>query len=1241
MKHRTQGAARGQPAAGRLLSGLQCLLLALCCLLPGLLRAQTYSSASTPFALIDSSSHSKVGHNTSPHKFVAVSGCGTTPPVLDDTLSTLIPLGFSFVFGGTAYTEAHISTNGRLQFNNTTCGAGTAALGPPQTYPYGFPVAGMNGVLKIFGVDLDPTNLVDRPDYPSAGNKTPCSSINSCYISVATLGSAPSRQFVVTWKNVPEWVTASNTSGRFDLQIILNEDGSFVFQYGTISHGGTGSAQIGWQVSTSDYQVLTFGASTEPPPNTAILFYIPAPVAAYQFEEGGWASSTPGQVADASGLGRPGESIGNAQPLASGKVCRALDIPANASAAEVDAVKTGIDLSSAALGMQGAGMVAFWFRSNVDWDKGDAAQLLDAGTADGDWFFLARQASGRISFVVTDSLGAVHRVESAPQTFSAGTWVHLAIAWNYNGLPGANQDNLRLFINGTQVAISSFTSNGTINVRAAAIHLGDNPSGFADSSGTVNSANGQFDEVQIFNYLLSAAQLGTLMAASRSCTPLVFDHLEIRHASGNGVTCTPTVLSIRACKDAACTVAYTGGLAGRLRSSGTAAVFDNSGNGRGAGFAIPAGSSSVSKGLQVTSVGSALVGVNSVTITTQGAHGCNFGNPACTLSAADSGLLFDAPDMRAEASHPLAVSAVRKSDSSNACVPAFASVSKPVTFRCSYSNPASGTRPVRIGGVALNSGNNSAAACDAGGQAVTLAFDATGTASTTVVYADAGRMALSATYSGSGSDAGLVMTGSDSFVAAPYDFAVTGISSAAIAAGSAFAATVTARNYAGAATPNFGRETAPEGATLGFVRTHPNFSGAVSGSFSGSLGAFSNGVASASNLVYSEVGQGNVSAVLASGSYLGSGQTLAGASEGELVWCANEGGSCVLPSGATVTMYYQAWGHGRAKVVSGLSGTVACNNTTFGDPEPGWGKGCVYAATSGTRGWATAAATFKPHHFDVATSAACGAFSYAGQPFGATVTARNASGATTRNYDGSVNTSPNFARTTTLSDAGALGLGSLSGNSLAAGAFLAGVATASPAYSFNSKGTAPQSLVLRATDSDAVSSAGHAEGSMPLRSGRLRLSNAFGKAGAALQLAATTEYWAGSTWQLNSADSCTTLAAASVALSNPRSATGAASTASSSAGALAITSGSGSITLAAPSPAGSSLSLDVAVNLGSGGADQSCHASHPASTGAAKPWLRAQNGSCAASADRDPAARASFGIFSPETRKTVHVRDIY
>ena len=813
----------------------------------------------------------------------------------------------------------------------------------------------------------------------------------------------------------------------------------------------------------------------------------------------------------------------------------------------------------------------------------------------------------------------------------SGSWHHVVAVFT-NGSVGTNQ----LYIDGaaqtlTQRSGSPITANAAVG---SSLRVG----GYSPS--TNFRFAGLVDQVRVYSGASSAAQVAALYAETHAC-PVLLDHIEIQHGSGSGLTCTPSTITVKACQDAACSTAYTGGLSGTLTStgSGMTVVWPS-----GAAFSITAGASSTTNSLQVTSPGSVLLGSSGLSVTPSGSNTCNFGSPLCTFTAADAGLLFDVPNHRAEASNTVTVTAVKKADNSAACTPAFASVSKAVTFKCSYTNPTSGTLPVRVGGAALNSGNSSSAACDASGQAVTLAFNTSGVASTTVLYADVGKVLLTGTYTGSGSgvagDAGLVMAGSDSFTAAPYDFAVSGISASAIAAGSSFSASVSARNSAGNTAPNFGRETAAEGVTLGFVRAQPTGSGASNGVFSGSTGAWAGGLASASNLGWSEVGRGDVSAVLASGSYLASGMTAAGSSAGALVGCATENGTCTLPTGGTATVYYGALG--KVAVVAGLSGAVWCANGNFGDPYPGYGKSCSYAVTSGAAPGAAGSGLFKPHHFDVATTPACGAFSYAGQPFTATLTARNASNATTVNYDGTANTTPTFAKATTLSEPSALGVGTLAGTSVAATAYTAGLAsTASPSYSFTTKTTSNRTLGLRAIDTDSVSSAGYAEGSMPLRSGRLRLSNAFGSASAALQIPVVAEYWSGNTWVLNSADSCSTLAASNVALSNPRGASGAASTAGSSAGGLVISSGSGVISLAAPTPAGSSLSLDLALNLGATTADQSCQANHPASTGAAKPWLRAQMGSCASTADRDPAARASFGIFSPETKKTVHVREVF
>ncbi len=859
--------------------------------------------------------------------------------------------------------------------------------------------------------------------------------------------------------------------------------------------------------------------------------------------------------------------------------------------------------------------VAFW----MNWSGSNDGIVVSFGEYDL-WF-----ASGHFGFN-TDS-SDIWGISSSGM---AGVWKHV-VAVFVNGSVTSSQ----LYIDGTLQTLTQ--RMGTPNAARAVTTTTLQVSGY--TADTNHRFSGLVDSLRIYNGAPSAAQIASLVAETPSTCVPPLHHLEIQHGSGSGLTCTPSTLTIRACQDAACATPYTGGVSGSFSATGGRVSWPD-----GAGFTIAAGSSSTTERVQVSTTTATVLGATGSSPVPSSATTCNFGSPACTFTAADSGFLFDVPNHVSEVLQTVSVSAVRKSDNSTSCTPAFASTSKTVTFTCGYANPSSGTLPVRVGGTALNASASSGAACDAVGRGVSLAFNASGVASTTVQYADVGQVTLNASYTGSAGsgDAGLVMTGTDRFIAAPDSFTVSGVTSGPIRAGGSFGATVSARNSAGNTTPNHGRESSPEGVTLAWVRLQPTGSGAVDGSFSGSLGSFSGGAASSTSLAWTEVGRGDLLARSSSASgYLGSGVRAFGSSLASGARrCATEGGNCVLPGGTTATVYYGE--NGSYAVKPAQTGTVACTNGNFGDPLRGTVKQCFYAVSSASNG---SVGNFIPDRFTVAATHACASFSYAGQPIATTVTARNAAGNTTLNFNGSATTTPVFAQAVTLSEPAALGLGTLAGNSIAASAFAAGVATATPSYAFTQKATAPQTLVLRASNnasgSALISSQGDAEPSLPLRSGRLRLSNAYGKATAALQLAAVTEYWAGNSWLLNSADSCTAVAGASMALSNPRTATGAASTATSSAGALAISNGSGSITLAAPSPAGSSLSLDLAVNLGSTAADQSCLGAHPATIGAAKPWLRAQIGSCVGTADRDPAARASFGIASPETKKTIHVREVF
>lgn len=1185
--------------------------------------AQTYTSASTAFAFIDPTSHAKLGANTTPYKLRTSAGCATTVPVTDDTLSDPLPIGFTFKFGTTNYTTVYVMTNGRLQFGNTTCGAGTASIGPPQTYPYSYPDASMNNTMKVFGVDLDPTNLVDRPNYPSSTNKTPCASINTCYIAYATLGTAPARQFVVTWKNVPEWVNSTNTSGAFDLQVILNEDGTFVFQYGNnISHGGTGTAQVGWQLTSTDYQRLTFGASVEPSANSAIKFFLPGPIASYYFDEGAWLPGVSDQVRDATTAARHGTALGDAQTATNGKVCRAADIPRNANVGDVNAVRTGLNLGDSTLNLQGTATVAFWYRANSAWTANEAAQLMDATAVNGEWFFLTRTASGALLFEIKDSTGVIRTVTTPAQAFPANTWVHIAVTWNFNGLAGSNQDQMQVFINAGTPTTSSFTTSGSITNQAGFLHFGDNFIGVTDTTGTLNSANGQFDEVQVFNYVLTQAQVNTVMNSTHGCPTYVIDHLEIQHSSGNGLTCTPSTLTVRACANAACTSLYTSGVSGQFTSTGTPTVnWDGtSGNGSGSRFVIGLGSSSVTKNFQMTTVGSATIGATVISPSVLAATTCNFGSPSCTFSSADSGFVLQTPNHTAEQSQTLTVRAVRKADNSLACTPAFANVSKPVTLTCGYANPTSGTLPVRVGGTPL--ATSATSACSAAGASVNLAFDATGQATTTLQYADVGQVNLNARYAPtSGLEAGLVMLGSTSFVAKPAGFVLSGIqcSSAGapgcavtspgvanpaatsatgpafIGAGRDFSVTVTARNSAGATTPNYGRETPAEGVRLTHALVQPA-SGGATGTLANptGFGSFTAGVATGTTFNWSEVGIITLTPSVADADYLGTGD---------------------------------------------VTGTVSGNVGRF-----------VPA------GFALSNPVIT--HRVAAACSPASTFTYLDENFqlGFTLTAQNASGGTTTNYEGS------FAKLA-LGTPTVFGLAGIQGTTLfktggrlnltsSSGTWSKGVAASTTLVANVARAASPDGpfataqFGLAATDTDGVgmrtlnldtdSPANGADatlvGTIPLRHGRLRLQNAIGAANRALSLPLAAQYWNGSAFTTNDLDSCTRITSAHLSFGNLRKTLTTADLAMSPSSVTVHPTQPRFITLAAPG--GSRIgSVDVAVALDAGAppTDWSClktvNAWAPSITATNGANFRGLRGAwCGSTFTSDPSARATWGL---------------
>mgnify|MGYP003351679881 CR=1 FL=1 len=423
------------------------------------------------------------------------------------------------------------------------------------------------------------------------------------------------------------------------------------------------------------------------------------------------------------------------------------------------------------------------------------------------------------------------------------------------------------------------------------------------------------------------------------------------------------------------------------------------------------------------------------------------------------------------------------------------------------------------------------------------------------------------------------------FVAYPAGLSFSNLPTSFVA-GDKFAVRLSAVNASGNTTPNFGKESsATDYVRVGWTKAKPTGSATVSGTFTGtgtssspslSASAFSNnqGSVNLSDLLWTEVGYGDLSAALVSGVYQG-----------------------------------------------------------------------VSLATS-TTGSSGAVGPFVPAYFNVSVTPGCNTFTYSGQPFTTTVTAVNALGATTQNFDGSSNSSPTQAMATTLSALnGASSLGSLETTSLSASAFSQGVATLSTQrFTYTSKVTGASTLGVRAKASPQVTSESHTEGTTVLRSGRLRVSNGFGSTQQNLVLSVQAHYWNGQAWVLNDADSCTTLPASAVAVGTPTDFQGNTASWTTRASAISLLQGKGSLTLIAPS-SGQSGTVFVALNLGSTSTDASCLTTHPTSTGAGLAWLRSLNGSTGTctSTDyaRDPSAKASFGVYQPESKRTIYHGEIY
>lgn len=794
-----------------------------------------------------------------------------------------------------------------------------------------------------------------------------------------------------------------------------------------------------------------------------------------------------------------------------------------------------------------------------------------------------KRSTGALRFVITDSAGTVRTAEtSTSYSYAGATWHHIAASWNVK--PGTNQTVLQILLDGVLVNTAGTTpyrttTSGTI-AALSTLYIGDNrTSGITPSTGSPNGANGTIDEVYIYPIDINASQAAADMALTRpTCGAL--DHFHIVHA-GELANCGAPVASITVeAHDATHGLFSLAGTTMQMATStahGTwssvATINPVNNTGSGNGNYTFSNESSIVLGLSNTFVESLNINlsVGAVTELTGAAAACPV-QDYTVGTVCDANLDFSEAGFRFvdSAGNPVGnqVSGVTSGTYylqavKNTCTapgvctgvctsifPPASAVSIGLGLECKLPGSCqagqqsivSTTTPAVAAAIALN---NAGMISGTTGSYTTrsVTFNAAGPSPTpsvpfTFSYSDAGQVALWARYPATGTAS--VYGSSAALVVKPHHFDIGGIACAAlgsttcapanvsganpaaidasgaafIQAGRPFRATITAMNGAGtpAATPNFGQErNGQDGVELTSFNHLPALGAAAAISrtvlspLAPTANPFSGGAVTLSNLSWDEVGVLQLQATLANANgYLGS----------DLI-------------------------NGKNSVTSVCSAPGSCTGSS-GNPMVG---------------------RFIADHFDTAVVQGCnaGGFSYSGQPFVGTVTAKNAAAipATTANYYfDAADAAKRYAKAVTLSTWDVTGTtqnpgpGVFSNAAIAAASFgttgslpAAGVAmtpspptlAASPFYSFAGAQTPATTIKVRARDTDScdvsglLCSATGNDGTTVVRSGRARLLPAYGSELLDLPMSFRTEFWDGrgtpatadDGWALNSSDVCT------------------------------------------------------------------------------------------------------------------------
>jgi uncharacterized repeat protein (TIGR01451 family) len=743
-------------------------------------------------------------------------------------------------------------------------------------------------------------------------------------------------------------------------------------------------------------------------------------------------------------------------------------------------------------------------------------------------------------------------------TIPLNQWTHVAITFD------STTGRQRIYINGVQDANTN-NWKGTLQANNCNFYIGgDITTGAACSLIPARNFRGMIDEVKLYSYELSAAEVQADMTLGRSCSG-TYDHIQIEH-DGSASVCTPETVTVKACLNASCSTLYTGAVTVRLSPTGWVG---------GDTFSFSGGVTT--RQLSVSTAGTVTLGTVSASPIPAGGTRCFIGSTeSCTMTFANASCNFDAAEVGGSPQSRLYTKL--SGAAFNVDVLALSSAS---TVNTTYT-----------GTVAVDLVDSSASTCPSGS-------GLTSATSVTFASADQGRKQVTFNYANAAPNVRVRMKAgtsaaacsTDNFAIRPQQFTVsapvltnTGLTGTPKAvAGSSFALDADANvasGYSG---------TAP---TLNAAKALDHNGAAIaSGTLSGTFGNGDGAKASGSAFKYLDVGnlQFSPDAVVDDKFTLvdqAMGDCISGSTSNTLS-TARYG--CNIGSAATGK--FGRWVPSHYSFSGALTAGCAAGGFTYMDQDA-LGVALTVKAHASTGGTPSASDPVVSRYTSGYTNLA-----------GVTISGDNNGAA----VDVTRLASPAFPSmpSTALWSAGVFQLNDTY-------AFTKLAAPDGPYDQFKLKGAVsdPDGAVLIGTAAEQET------GTTRIRYGRLRLQNAYGSELLALPLGLSAQYWQGAYFATNTLDSCTALPAGSIAMGNYLGNLNACETRISPATTLLFAGGLSSLTLSRPG-AGNSGSVDLSVNEGATATGKTClSASEANAVGGNVPWFGPNLG-----------ARAAFGLY--------------